>query len=113
MPARSSSSVRLFYPRYRRSELLATLRARVRHLADILPLKRGVLFGSWAEGRATAFSDIDLLVVYEGPPREDAYRLVRKTLNLRGLEAHVYAQEEADQMAETLKRMTRRGEVIF
>ncbi|MGI8824605.1 MAG: nucleotidyltransferase domain-containing protein [Chloroflexota bacterium] len=29
-------------------------------------MKRGTLFGSWAAGRATAFSDIDLLVIYSG-----------------------------------------------
>jgi len=63
-------------------------------------------------GRATAFSDIDLLVVYADPPRDDAYALVRRGVPIRGLEAHVYAESEAARLAPTLERMTREGIVL-
>jgi predicted nucleotidyltransferase len=66
---------------------------------------RVVLFGSWAKGRATAFSDIDLLVVYSGPPRYDAYKIIRRSLHLRGLEPHVYTEDEASQLQPTIDRM--------
>ena len=68
-----------------------------------------VLFGSWATGRATAFSYIDVLVVYAGPPRDDADKLVRQAIALRGLEPHVYSESEAAALQPVLDRMTRSG----
>jgi len=76
MPERSSSSVRVFYPRFDRAWLLQTLRARVDRLRALLPVRRVVLFGSYASGRSTVASDVDLLVVYDDPPRADAYALL-------------------------------------
>ena len=105
----SSSSVRVFYPEFDRDELLEKLRDGVARLEMLLPLRRVVLFGSWARGRQTAASDIDLLVVYEGAARDDAYRLVRKTLDIRGLEPHVYTVDEAASLAPTIERMTAGG----
>ncbi len=89
------------------------LRERVQDLARVLPIKRVVLFGSWAKGNATAFSDIDLLVIYADPPRADAYKLVRQTVRLWGLEPHVYTEQEATQIASTIERMTKDGVTIF
>lgn len=71
-----------------------------------------VLFGSRATDRHTASSDIDLLVVYADPAREDAYALVRTLLNIRGLEPHVYSSSEARVMASKLERMVRDGIAI-
>jgi predicted nucleotidyltransferase len=109
MPNTSSSSAKVYYPPHSREELTAKLRAALPALARALTLRRVVLFGSWATGRATAFSDIDLLVVYAGPPRADAYKLVRAVIGLRGLEAHVYTESEAEALRPTLERMTRDG----
>jgi len=109
MPRRSSSSVRVFSPLHSRDQLIARLRERLPALRRVLPPSRVVLFGSWAAGRATAFSDIDLLVVYPGPRREDAYALVKRAFGLRGLEPHVYSHEEAQRLQPMLQRMTRDG----
>lgn len=109
MPSSSSGSVRVFYPRHSREELIELLRAGIRQLGDTLPLRRAVLFGSWASGRATAFSDVDVLVVYADPPRSDAYAKVTAALPVRGLEAHVYAQAEANGVATVIERMVRDG----
>jgi predicted nucleotidyltransferase len=89
------------------------LRERLPRLAERLPLVRVVLFGSWAAGRHTAASDIDLLVVYEGPPREDAFAVVKTSLAIPGLEPHVYAEREAETMRDRLARMTAGGIVLF
>ena len=72
-----------------------------------------MLFGSWTKGKETVFSDIDLLVIYAGPPREDAYRLVKQYMNLRGLEPHVFSEEEAENLKTTLARMTEGGVVLY
>jgi len=107
------SSVKIFFPLYEREELIAVLNEGVQRLAKVLPLKRVVLFGSWAKGKATAFSDVDLLVVYSDPPREDAYKLVRKVISVRGLEPHVYSESEAKQIEHTLERMIADGVALF
>lgn len=112
MPSGSSRSVRVFWPRHSREELVALLRQNLPALGAALPLKRVVLFGSWATGRATAFSDIDLLVVYADPPRGDAYMVVQRAISVRGLEPHVYSEAEAQKLAQTLERMTRDGVVL-
>lgn len=78
-----------------------------------LPLKRVVLFGSYAKGRQTIASDIDLLVIHAGQPCEDAYALVKRTLNIHRLEPHIYAEEEYEQVQMTVERMARDGIRVF
>ena len=109
MPKRSSSSVRVFYPPYSREELLALLRQRAPALQAKLPLTRLVLFGSYATGRQTVASDIDLLVISAGRPRPEAYALVKRTLSILRLEPHVYAETEYAQARTTIERMSRNG----
>ncbi len=57
-----------------------------------------VLFGSYTRGNYTVFSDIDVLAVSAGHPRDDAFALTVKTLALRGLQAHVLSEEELHQI---------------
>ena len=109
MQNRSSHTVRVVYPRLSLPEMVAMLQARLPDLAAALPLREVVLFGSWARGRATAFSDVDLLVIYADPPRADAYKTVRDQLALRGLEPHVYTATEAESLRPMLGRMTLGG----
>ncbi len=104
-----SRSVKVFYPPFSRGELITLLRQRVSILQGKLPLKRVVLFGSYAQGKQTVASDIDLLIVYAGKPREDAYALVKRTLGVRRLEPHVYAEEEYERVKATLERMIEGG----
>lgn len=109
----SSGSVRVFYPKLSREQVVALLRERVPALRKLLPVVRVVLFGSYARGTYTVASDVDVLVVYQGPPREDAYAIVKKGLNIPGLEPHVYTEDEYRAVADTLDRMTADGIVIF
>jgi uncharacterized protein len=108
-----SDSVKVTFPSRSRDEIVVYLRERLSSLRADLPLRRVVLFGSWAHGRATAYSDVDVLVVYTGPPRDNAYRLIWHQLSLPGLEPHVYSETEATALAPVLERMTRSGIVIF
>jgi hypothetical protein len=82
-------------------------------LREVLPLVRVVLFGSYVRGRQTVASDIDLLVVYAGAVRGDAYALVRRALDLRRLAPHVYAEEEYAQVSATLERMIQDGITVY
>jgi len=106
MPSRSWGSVRVFSPPFSRARLIALLRERLTVLQTHLPLRRAVLFGSYARGTHTAFSDVDLLVVYADPPRADAFALVKRTLGVRGIEAHVFAEGEYNGVRATWERMT-------
>src|SRR5438128_10817026 len=102
MPSESFGSVKIFWPDHTRDELIARLRVRAPALRSAPPVTRAVLFGSWAHGRATAFSDVDLLVVYANPPRPDAFHAVVDAVDLQGLEPHSYAESEAAAVAESL-----------
>lgn len=106
MQPKSSNTVSVVFPPWTRDELVARLRSYLPGLSEQLPVTRVALFGSWARGRATASSDVDLLVVYHDPPRADAYHRVRESIPLSGLEPHVYAASEAAQLSDVLPRMT-------
>lgn len=93
--------------------MLSLLKEGLIALSTVLPLQKAILFGSWAKGKATAFSDIDILLIYEDPPQENAYRLVRYFLKLKGLEPHIYSAKEAQSIKATLDRMTHGGIVLF
>lgn len=62
------------------------------NLQKALPVTRIILFGSYALNRFTAASDIDLLVVYEDPERQDAYKIVADQLRVPRLEPRVYTE---------------------
>ena len=109
MPETSSGSVRVTFPTRNRDQIIAHLQKHLPNLEHEVPLRRVALFGSWATGRATAFSDVDVLIVYEGPPRDDVFRRAWYLLDLRGLELHVYTEAEAADLAPTIERMTRSG----
>ncbi len=112
MQSRSSSSVKIFYPALSRAEVISRLRAGVRELEQQLPLVYVVLFGSYARGNYTVGSDIDLLIVYKGEARPDAYACVKKILDLPRLEPHVYTEAEYEELRGTLCTMTEGGIVL-
>ena len=74
-----------------------------------MPLTRVALFGSYARGNYTVASDIDLLVVYSGQSRGDVFAAVKRFLDVRGLEPHVYTEDEYHQLRDTIERMVRDG----
>ncbi len=113
MEKRSSSSVRIFYPAFDRMGLIRILRERLGRLEARLPLLRVVLFGSWAKGTHTVGSDVDLLVVYRGEPRPDAYALTKRALAIPRLEPHLYTEAEYEAARAVVDRMVRGGVVIF
>ncbi|MGH7324203.1 MAG: nucleotidyltransferase domain-containing protein [Candidatus Rokuibacteriota bacterium] len=101
--------MRIFYPAFDRGELVRTLQAGLDRLGSKLPLVRVVLFGSCARGTHTVASDVDLLVVYRGQPRPDAYGVVKRALGVPRLEPHLYTEAEYTAARVTVDRMTRDG----
>jgi len=113
MRRESSSSVRVFYPKFNRQELICKLKERLRALQEVLPLSLVVLFGSYARGNYTVASDVDLLIVYKGKERPDAFASAKKALDISLLEPHVYSESEYEKLKETIDRMTTDGVILF
>jgi len=88
------SQVRVTYASLSRSEVIEKLRKARISLKGKLPVSRMILYGSYAQDRYTAGSDIDVIVVYAGKPREDAYKLVTDEVRLPRLEPKVYTEEQ-------------------
>ncbi|MGB9900772.1 MAG: nucleotidyltransferase domain-containing protein [Pseudothermotoga sp.] len=105
--------MRIFYPEYNKEKVLEIIRNSLLQLLKVLPVKLVVLFGSYAKGNFTVFSDVDLLVVYDDPIREDAYKIVKKTIRLKGLEPHVYSLSEYKQIEKTIAKMIENGVVVY
>jgi predicted nucleotidyltransferase len=105
--------VRIFYPRLSRAEVIQLLSQGLSRLQAELPLERVVLFGSYAKGNYTVGSDVDLLIIYRGDPRPDAYAVVKKVLNVPRLEPHLYTEDEYRRLKPTLDRMSADGIVLF
>ena len=101
--------VRIFYPAFDRAELVRRLGSGIERLDAVLPLVKVVLFGSWARGTHTVASDVDLLVVYRGPARSDAYALVKRVLAVPRLEPHAYSDAEYAMARATVDRMIQGG----
>jgi len=113
MRKESSSSVRIFYPRFEKEDLIQELKKKLDDLARKLPLSLVVLFGSYAQGNYTVASDVDLLVVYEGKERKEAFAITKKTLDIPLLEPHVYSADEYERLREIIGRMIAGGVVLF
>jgi predicted nucleotidyltransferase len=109
MQRRSLSSVRIFYPKYDRTYILKILSERLKILDAQLEIIRAVLFGSYATGRYTVASDIDLLIVYKGKTRPDVYPLVKRRLDIPRLEPHLYSEVDYKDMEETINKMIEGG----
>lgn len=105
--------MRIFYPELGQAEVIKRLSEGLEGLRAKLPIVWAVLFGSYARGNFTAGSDIDLLIVYEGETRPDAYALVKRTLALPRLEPHLYTEAEYKAHREMIDKMVKDGIVLF
>ncbi|MBI5955596.1 MAG: nucleotidyltransferase domain-containing protein [Chloroflexi bacterium] len=113
MQRRSLSSVRIFYPEFDREKLLQILSERLKELEARLPLIRVVLFGSYAHGNYTVGSDVDLLIIYSGEARADAYAMAKRILDIPRLEPHLYTKKEYKKMKGIISKMSEGGIVLL
>jgi hypothetical protein len=93
--------------------LILNLKGKMGSLAKELPLRLVVLFGSYVQGKYTVASDIDILVVYEGKERSDAFKIVKRSLDIPLLEPHVYSEGEYRGLEKSIDRMTTGGVTLF
>jgi predicted nucleotidyltransferase len=108
------------HSRLRREAQRQALWAEARRLASaaaVLGMQRVILFGSLARDEAGAFSDLDLLIVWQTPlgfleRTVEAYRLLRPRL---AADLLVYTPEELQHMRETplIRRVLEEGKVLY
>jgi len=113
MQKESPSSVRIFYPKFDKEELIQKIKKKIGELVKELPLSLVVLFGSYAHENNTVASDVDLLMVYRGKERKDAFAMVKKTLDIHLLEPHLYSEDEYERLRGIIDRMIADGVVLF
>jgi len=113
MRKESPSSVQIFYPKFNKEELIRKIKKKTAELARELPLSLVVLFGSYAHGNNTVASDVDLLIVYRGKERKDAFAIVKKTLDVPLLEPHVHSEDEYEGLRRIIDRMIDDGIILF
>ena len=94
----TTARVKVTYPALGRVDVVERLRKARATLEKKLPISRMILFGSYAQDRYTAGSDIDVVVVYMGRERDDAYKTVVDEIGLPRLEARVYTEREFDEL---------------
>lgn len=92
------AQVRVTYPSLSKAEVVQRLRRATASLERKLPISRIILFGSYATGRHTAGSDIDILVVYKGRERKDAYKIIMSEVELPRIELRIYTEEQFDDL---------------
>lgn len=117
MQKKSSNIVKIYYPEFNQKELIEKLKEGAKLISNILPLKLMILFGSYANGRYTAASDIDLLIVYNGLKREDDYSICWDILKIPQLELHIYTSSEYDKLKKSgsilIKEIEKKGIIIW
>ena len=115
MRRRSFDSVRIYYPKYSKEELIALLKERIDKLSRTLPIELAILFGSYASGRYTVASDIDLLVVVKDGDKDELYHRIYDELNIRNLQLHLYTLEEYSKMRDSsfIREVEGKGIVIY
>lgn len=100
------SSVKVYYPLYERNELLSLLKSRIQKAKDKVKIKLAILFGSYAKNRYTAFSDVDLLIVYD-EGNNDVYKILYREIGIANLQLHLYTTNDFINMIREKPRFLR------
>lgn len=98
MPDTFSKDVRVFYPKYRKEELVEKLKKIFKAISEKIKIEEAALFGSYAKEKNTAFSDIDIFVVVANNYGMDAYSICWDMIGIPEVELHVYSLDEFQAM---------------
>jgi predicted nucleotidyltransferase len=100
---------------------LSVIEALVQHIVEHFSPDKIILFGSYAYGEPTRWSDVDLLVVMDVPPEKAAEMMmkIRRSLPPRsfGLDVIVHSQATIDHRIPLgdwfLEEVTNQGKVMY
>jgi hypothetical protein len=63
--------------------------------------------------KITVASDVDVFVVYKGKERKDAFTTAKKTLDISGLQPHVYSEGAYERLRDVIDPMIADGVLLF
>lgn len=86
-----SNSVKIFYPKYNKEQVIKELKKYTKKLREKLGLEKVMLFGSYAKENYTVASDIDLLIIYNDKKtsEDEVYKHIMKSIKLPRIELHL------------------------
>jgi len=117
MLKKSSSSVKIYYPKLDRDKLVSLLKEKAVDLPKEFPIKLIMLFGSYATGRYTAASDVDVLAVVSGVNKDELYHKIHEGLGISNLQLHLYTVDEYEKLKRKrspfIREAEEKGIVIF
>lgn len=95
MPKKSSDSVKVFFPKVNREQVIKEIDRCIREFSKSLGLYKVVLFGSYARGNFTVASDIDIFIVFdeEKSSEEDVRKTLMKNIKLPRVELHILSRK--------------------
>ncbi|MEM1716835.1 MAG: nucleotidyltransferase domain-containing protein [Candidatus Bathyarchaeia archaeon] len=98
MPRRYSGSVRVFFPKFSREDVIREVGRCAYALREELGLERVIIFGSYARGDYTVASDIDILVVFneEKSTEDKVYKSLKRDIKLPRVELHILPKKELE-----------------
>jgi len=105
--------VKIFFPKFSREEVVREISRCAAELRDSLGLECVILFGSYAKGRYTVASDIDLLVIFndEKSSEDNVYKSLMKSIKLPRVELHIIPKRgiESYKGSKWIKTIEREG----
>jgi len=117
MLRKSSSSVKIYYPKHDLAEVVEELGKAMQTLSKELGIEKVTLFGSYAKNRYTVSSDIDILVVYDEKvcDEDKVYKAIRKRVKLSRLEPHLITKTEYSRVrgSRWIRTIEKEGIIIF
>lgn len=99
MPKKYLSSVRVFFPRFSREEVVKEISRCVGENRERLGLRKVLLFGSYARGNYTVASDIDIFLVFdeEKSCENMVYKTLMKSIKLPRVELHIMSRRRFEE----------------
>jgi len=107
--------VKVYYPKFNLEEIIKRIKKGLKKGLKKFPIKTVILFVSYAEEKHTAASDIDLLIVYEGPKRRDDYSFFWDLFDIPQLELHIYTESEYKKLKNSfmIKEIEKKGIILW
>ena len=106
-----SGSVKVFFPKFSKEEVIKEIEKCIMKLREKLGLESAILFGSYARENYTVASDIDILVIFddEKVSEDKVYKCLMKSIQLPRVELHLIPKKdlktyEASKWMKTIER---------
>ncbi|MEN2975450.1 MAG: nucleotidyltransferase domain-containing protein [Candidatus Caldarchaeales archaeon] len=97
MQKKYSNSVKIYYPRYGIEEINEKIKTAKAELCKLGVVKI-ILFGSFAKRRATASSDVDLLVLVKDRESKNNFHEIAKAIDIEIAEIHLYTIKDFEEL---------------